>query len=153
MSATGLNVFDMTIQETNHWLRIVMDELKTDNRRLAFAALRGVLHTLRDRIGVANAVHLGAQLPMLLRGAYYEGWRPSETPSRERHIEDFLDHVGAELPRKLQLSPAEAVRASFAALAECLDRGEVDKLGGILPAEFRLLWPGDLIEAEPQSVH
>jgi hypothetical protein len=72
MSKTGLEIFDTTLQETNHYLKRAMEELQTDDRKLAFTALRATLHALRDRIGPANAVHLAAQLPMLLRGAYYE---------------------------------------------------------------------------------
>jgi uncharacterized protein (DUF2267 family) len=141
MSSTGLEVFDKTLQATNHWLKLMMGELGTGNRRLAFNALRGTLHAVRDRIGPDNAVHLGAQLPMLLRGAYYEGWRPSRTPTRERRLEDLLDHVASELPYEDDIAPSEAVRAGLAVMAQCLDPGEFDKLCYILPTEARSLWP------------
>ena len=37
-----------------------------------------MLHAVRDRLQVNDAVSLGAQLPELLRGAYYEQWRPAK---------------------------------------------------------------------------
>jgi uncharacterized protein (DUF2267 family) len=143
MSTTGLDVFDTTLQETNRWLRIVMEELQTDNRRMAFAALRAVLHALRDRIGSVNAAHLGAQLPMLLRGAYYEGWRPGAKPARERRLERFLARIAADLKDKWSLNPEEAARAAFVALTEQLDRREVLKVMDLLPLELRQLWPAN----------
>ena len=142
MSATGLDTFDRTIHETNHWLRIVMTELKTDNRRQAYAALRAGLHALRDRIGPENAVHFGAQLPILLRGVYYEGWRPSETPTRERRLDDFLAYVESLLDPRNGIDPAEALRASFAAIAESVPFREVIKLVNVLPRDLKILWPG-----------
>jgi uncharacterized protein (DUF2267 family) len=147
MSTTGLEVFDTTLQETNHWLKFVMRELNTGNRHLAFAALRATLHALRDRIGPANAVHLGAQLPMLLRGAYYEGWRLN-APSHERHLDDFLIHVDANLPRNSQIAADAAARATFRVIAECVDAGEVEKLIRLLPLEIRAIWPGQAGEVE-----
>jgi len=148
MSVTGLGTFDTSIHATNHWLKIVMQGLGTDNRRVAVAALRASLHALRDRIGVENAVHFGAQLPLLLRGLYYEGWRPAGTPTRERHLEDFLDHVASMLPARSGLSPADAAMASFAAVTECVAHPETLKLMAMLPEEIRPLWPGDLCEEE-----
>ena len=147
MSTTGLEVFDTTLQETNHWLKLMMRELNTGNRRLAFAALRATLHALRDRINPANAVHFGAQLPMLLRGAYYEGWRLA-APSHERHVDDFLIHVDANLPRSAQIGSDAAARATFRVMTECVDAGEVDKLVRLLPSEIRCLWPDQLGEVE-----
>lgn len=144
MSTTGLDVFDTTIQETNHWLKIMMGELGSDSRRTAFNALRAALHALRDRIGLENAVHLGAQLPMLLRGAYYEGWHPAATPTRERHLADFIDQVAAQLPRETTINPAEAARACFAVMERCLDRGELIKVRGSLPHEVLNLFPESL---------
>jgi uncharacterized protein (DUF2267 family) len=141
MSRTGLEVFDKTLQATNHWLKLMMIELGTNDRRLAFNALRGALHAVRDRIGPDNAVHLGAQMPMLLRGAYYEGWRPARTPTRERHLDEVLDHVASELPYQDDVDPEDAARAGFAVMAQCLDPGEMDKLLRILPYEARYLWP------------
>ena len=82
MSTTGLPVFDTTVQETNLWLKAVMDGLHTDDRHLAYLALRATLHALRDRLGPENAVHLAAQLPMLVRGLYYEGWRLAASPDQ-----------------------------------------------------------------------
>ena len=90
MSATGLAVFDRTLQETNLWLKELMARLGTDDRTQAYGILKATLHALRDRIGPENATHLAAQLPILLRGVYYEGWRIASTPSRERHVEAFL---------------------------------------------------------------
>jgi uncharacterized protein (DUF2267 family) len=140
MSRSGLEVFDTTIQETHRWIGVVMEELETDNRRMAFAVLRAVLHVLRDRIGPANAVHLGAQLPMLLRGAYFEEWHIAATPTRERHLGPFLEHVGRHLTR-WPVGPREATRAVFVAMTERLDAGEVAKVIGLLPLEIRTLWP------------
>jgi uncharacterized protein (DUF2267 family) len=37
-----------------------------------------MLHALRDRLPPEIAVHLSAQLPMLVRGIYYEGWKADE---------------------------------------------------------------------------
>jgi len=48
------------------------------------------LHAVRNRIGPENAAHLGAQLPMLIRGLYYEGWDPTGKPTKERHEAQFL---------------------------------------------------------------
>ena len=149
MSNTGLEVFDTTLHETNRWLKIMMGELETDDRRLAFTALRATLHALRDRIGPANAVHLGAQLPMLLRGAFYEGWRLAGTPTHERHVDDFLFHIDGNLPPNSHVNAERAARASFVAMTECLDAGEVAKVIQLLPSEIRWLWPISANEIEP----
>ena len=84
---TGLDVFDTTVQESNLWLKDLMERIGTYDRHRAYSTLRAVLHALRDRIGPANANHLGAQLPMLLRGLYYEGWQMTAT--KERHDTAF----------------------------------------------------------------
>lgn len=141
MSATGLEVFDKTIHETNLFVKIVMRELGTDDRRAAFGALRGALHGLRDHLDLQAIAHLSAQLPMLLRGLFFEGWNPAETLVRERHLDDFLIHVSGRLPPQLRGYAEEACHATFVALAECLDGGEIAKLARQMPHELRGLWP------------
>lgn len=145
MSTNGLETFDRTIHETNQWLRTVMVELKTSNRHQAYIALRASLHALRDRIGPEQAVHFAAQLPTLLRGIFYEGWRPSETPTRERRLDDFLAYVESLLGPRSGLDPADAVRAGFAAIALSVSSDEVLKLIDLLPRDLKSLWPDYLL--------
>jgi uncharacterized protein (DUF2267 family) len=96
MSTTGLEVFDTTLQKTNEWLDEIMNGLALEDRHTAYAALRGTLHALRDRLRLEEAVHLGAQLPMLVRGFYYEGWRPVRELIK-MHREEFLLRVEEQL--------------------------------------------------------
>jgi uncharacterized protein (DUF2267 family) len=137
---TGLPVFDTTVQETNLWLKAIMEGLHSDDRHLAYLALRATLHALRDRLGPENAVHLAAQLPMLLRGLYYEGWRLAASQTKERTRAGFLEHVRSELPRGVALDPNVAARAVFGVMWAKLDLGEVGKVIDRLPEELKELW-------------
>ena len=139
---TGLDTFDKTVQESNLWLKDVMERLNTYDRHRAYSTLRAVLHALRDRIGPENAAHLGAQLPMLLRGLFYEGWDPSQKPTKERHEAAFLAHIARELPRATE--PGEVEDGAYAVLdvlSKHIDRGAAIKLAAILPQELRRFWP------------
>jgi uncharacterized protein (DUF2267 family) len=149
---TGLDVFDTTIQESNLWLKDVMERIGTCDRHRAYSALRAVLHALRDRIGPANANHLGAQLPMLLRGLYYESWHMAGTPSKERHEIEFLEHVARELRQADSIEVESSARAVFDVMSRRIDRGEIIKLVGILPRELRELWPAFVREALEKKV-
>jgi uncharacterized protein (DUF2267 family) len=140
MSTSGLAVFDHTIQETNIWLNAVAEQLQLD-RHDAYMALRAVLHALRDRLPPEVVVHHGAQLPMLIRGFYYEGWHMAGKPIKDRHLEDFVEHVFKALPPKFPLDPLTVTRGVFAALWQRLDPGEFAKLMEHLPSALKALQP------------
>lgn len=143
MSATGLEVFDRTLHKTHTWLKEIMGELGTEDRHRAYMALRAVLHALRDRLTVEEVAQLGAELPMLIRGLYYEGWDPTGKPLKERHKEEFLAHVARELktPSGPAVDPEGAVRAVFKVISKKIAEGEVKDILNLLPKELRELWP------------
>src|SRR6266849_5468487 len=93
MSATGLDVFDKTLQATHTWLDQISTQIGPD-RQLAWRVLGAVLRALRDRLPIGLAAHLGAQLPLLVRGLYYDQWRPSEEPRQMRSRDEFLAQGG-----------------------------------------------------------
>jgi uncharacterized protein (DUF2267 family) len=139
MTATGLAVFDTTLHETNHWLHAMEKHLHQENRQTAYLGLRATLHALRDRLPPESAVHLSAQLPMLLRGLYFEGWKMASTPTKDRQTEDFVEHVRAYLPDNMNIDPHLAMKASLAVLAEHIDPGEVAKIARQLPLPLKPL--------------
>ena len=66
---SGHPSFDHTVQEGNIWLKAVAERLHLEERGHAYSALTAVLHALRDRLTPENAVHRGAQMPIVIRGA------------------------------------------------------------------------------------
>lgn len=150
MSASGLPVFDRTIHKTNIWLNELMDELETDDRQRAYLALRATLHALRDRLTVEEAAQFGAQLPMLIRGFYYEGWDPTGKPVKERHKEQFLARILREFNNNDPIDPEQVAGAVFVVLANRITRGEIEDVERVLPSEVRELWPTVADRAGPR---
>jgi uncharacterized protein (DUF2267 family) len=142
MSTTGLEIFDTTLQKTHTWLNEIMDELGwEDNRHRAYLALRTVLHGLRDHLPIEEATDLGAQLPMLVRGFYYEGWTLTDKPVRERHKDEFLAHITHAFRNDERIDPEKVVRAVFRVLSRRVTAGEIADVKHLLPAALRELWP------------
>jgi uncharacterized protein (DUF2267 family) len=141
MSMTGLDVFDRTVQTSNEWLKDLMFELNYEDRHKAYLALKGVLHTLRDRLPVHEAVHLAAQLPMLIRGVYYDGWSPSQVPARINRPEEFFLGVKQAFMGDEQIDAERITRAVFKMLRHRISAGEIRDITSTLPPELQVLWP------------
>jgi uncharacterized protein (DUF2267 family) len=140
MSATGLDVFDKTLQTTNIWLDEIMEVIGPD-RQIAWHVLGAVLRTLRDRLTLGLAAHLGAQLPLLVRGLYYDQWRPSDQPSKLRSAEEFLEHVSKGLVGIRPVNVRDATQAVFAVLGHYINPDQIDNVREALPEHIRALWP------------
>jgi uncharacterized protein (DUF2267 family) len=140
MSMTGLDVFDRAIHKANDWLKDLMFELNWEDRHKAYLGLRATLHALRDRLLPEEAVQLGAQLPLLIRGFYYDGWTPSGKPLKERRKEEFLGHIKDQF-RGDDVDPEAVARAVFKLLAHRISKGEIEDIRGVLPREIADLWP------------
>jgi uncharacterized protein (DUF2267 family) len=129
-----------SVEKTQEWLKELRDNADLENEEEALSVLRVVLHQLRDRLTPEEAVGLGAQLPTVIRGLYYESWRPSRTPERIRSKKAFLDGVTVKLlPRRHE--PERAVQDVFALVAHHCDPGEISQVINQLPADIKKLWP------------
>ena len=125
MSANGLEVFDKTIQTTNIWLKEIMEEIGPD-RQVAWKVLSVVLHKLRDRLPVEVSAHLGSQLPMLVRGVYYDQYQPAKQPGACRDYDEFVAEVMTLLESQPDATEIQVERVKFLRHAEA--RGDYDKV-------------------------
>jgi uncharacterized protein (DUF2267 family) len=141
MSATGLEVFDRTLQTTNIWLGEIMQALDVD-RHVAWKVLSVVLHKLRDRLPIELTAHLGSQLPLLVRGVFYDQYQPARQPTDCRTLEAFVAEVSEWLSDTRPVDPQRAVQAVFAVLSHHVPEGQLDKVRGALPSPLRSFWEG-----------
>lgn len=140
MHPTPVELFSETLEKTGEWLEDLMDEMGTSDPRQAYSVLRAVLHVLRDRLNADEAINLGAQLPMLVRGFYYDGWRPEGRPNKYRHKAEFLRLVADAYPGLGVMDQERAVEAVFRMLSRHVTDGELRHVREQLPSEVRNLW-------------
>lgn len=124
------------VSAAQRWLGAVATELGTEDLDLAYRATRAWLHVVRDRLPVIDAAHFAAQLPDLLRGVFYEGWRPAHVPVKY----DTAEFV-ARFAHESGLPPAR-VPATVHAVSQALVgqlSGDLELVLHHFPAELREL--------------
>lgn len=143
MNSTGIKNLDNSIQTTNIWLRDLDLILGWTDRTKTYAALRTVLHALRDELLIDEAVDLAAQLPLIIRGLYYEGWIPAKTPNRDRDLEVFLTRVADRFTQSDsgRIDPRWLCQSVFSLLNKYVSSGEIDDVKNMLFGHLQELWP------------
>lgn len=147
MGTLRIPAIDRTVQETDTWIKEIANVMGTEDRQAAYHALRGTLFTVRDRLEPGEAADLSAQLPMLVRGIFYEGYHHGNKPEKWRSRDEFLDRVGKDFSEIDYNDPETAAKAVFTVLGRHVSEGEINKVRHMLPDDVRELWP------EEQSVH
>lgn len=139
---SGLHVFDPHLEVANTWLKSLIDDLHLapGEHPRAVHALRAGLHAIRDRLPAAEVVELAAQLPTLMRGIYYEGWRLDNDPTRIRDRTAMLDRVTRELGPDARFEPIDVLRAVIRLLVEHVSPGEIQDVLATLPRSIASLW-------------
>lgn len=126
-----------TIEGSSIILKNMTDTGLFRNRNDAFVILRATLKTLRDRIEIGEAVHLGGQLPALLRGFYYENWNLTHKTDRSKSQEQFLDTVRFHLYGHEDINLWECVPVALKCILSSIDRGEAEQVVHSLPPDIQ----------------
>jgi len=140
MSAVGLESIEHTVHVTHTWINELDELLGWSNKSRSYRLLRSVLQALRDWLPVNEAADFAAQLPNLLRGGYYEQWRPATTPVKPRSKSDFLGRIDHAFVGDPILHTEDAVRITFRFLSTKIAAGEITDIKHALPADLRALW-------------
>jgi uncharacterized protein (DUF2267 family) len=141
MSAQGLEVIDHTVLLTHEWINDLRDRLGWQSSRDALRLLRLTLAQVRDHLSHDELAQLSAQMPLLIRGMFYEGWLPSRTPVRERGLDQFMAPIEAKLSDVQGWRGAESVTAVFEMLNAKITGGEIKDVRAGLPQPIRDIWP------------
>jgi uncharacterized protein (DUF2267 family) len=142
MGETGLSAFDTTVEKTNHILHDIEQAYgwPKDRRNQSYAALRATLHALRDRLTVDVTAQLAAQLPVLVRGIYYDGWDPGAVPVKMSR-EDFLARIRRDFPFTIEGSIPDLVDTVLQILRRHITEGEWDDMKATLPKDLATALP------------
>ena len=136
MSANGLDVFDRTLEATHIWLNEICSELGPD-KHIAWKVLSVVLHKLRDRLPLPLAAHLGAQLPLLIRGVYFDQFEPARMGGRMGR-DEFIAEVAQALSDGRPVNAEQAIRCVFGILTRHISEGQIRKVCDALPHAMTL---------------
>ena len=138
---TAIPQIDHMVETTQRWLAELAGELGTDDRHDAYRAMRAVLQALRDELPVAETAQLAAQVPTVLRGILYEGWRPG-APARTRDPDAFLRRIAADAGLHGETEASMALDATMRVLRSHVSAGEIADVVAVLPAALRPLVDG-----------
>jgi uncharacterized protein (DUF2267 family) len=141
MSPKNIQVFERTAHETHEWINELTDRLEWSSERDVLRMLRTVLAAIRDHLPVNEMAQFSAQLPIMLRGMFFEGWQPKNTPVSERHVLQLVDRVTAQVGDVAEYRGVDDIACVFKLLNNRISAGEINDVRANLPQALRDMWP------------
>lgn len=142
VSKTTISNFTQAAQQAQQWVNELAGELNWDRPR-AYRLMRAVLHALRDWLPPEEMSDLAAQLPLLVRGVFFEGWRPLNGLGQDRRKDDFIVAVRREFGFEEEVDFDRAIGAVFHLLERHISAGEIEQVRNSMRKALRQLWPAD----------
>jgi uncharacterized protein (DUF2267 family) len=136
-----IHVFERTTHEAHEWVNELAGRTGWSNEREVLRLLRTVLTRIRDHLPVNEMAQFSAQMPLVLRGMFFEGWQPKLTPVHERHAADFVASIEERVGDVIDYQGQADIKAVFNVINARISRGEVADVRACLPEELRDLWP------------
>ena len=85
--------FEDYVKDAKTWLHHAQQALGIQDEQQAGRIFRAVLHAIRDRLPAEEAMHLGAQLPIIWKGIFFQGFKLRPEPVVIRHEGEWLDFI------------------------------------------------------------
>jgi uncharacterized protein (DUF2267 family) len=137
-----MEAIDTLIVKNTHilhtWLNHINEQTDWEGSAYAFDALKATLQALRIYLLLPHLAHVGAQLPLIIRGIFFENWKPSRLPINKRNLTHFL-HIIKEHMHHSDIDPETAARAVLKTLAAKSHEAEIEKIQRLLPNDIGLL--------------
>lgn len=130
--------FTHAAEQAQRWVNDLAKDLDW-NEQSAYRLLKAVLQTLRDWLSPAEMADLSAQLPTLVRGIYFEGWKSEVLPG-ERKKRDFIIGVRSRFGYEPEVDIEKAVKAVFKLLDQHLSHGEIVQVRNSMKKALRDMW-------------
>ncbi|MDX1653197.1 MAG: DUF2267 domain-containing protein [Brumimicrobium sp.] len=146
MYASELN-FEKFAQEASEYANELADKLDHPNeKQRAMIAWKAVMHTVRDRIEIAESFHLISQLPLILKGVYTEGWKYSDKPlldyktidEMNREVKILQERYG-ERDFDWNMPTEEITSRVLDSLVKYVDSGQLTHVRDQMPKELQEL--------------
>ncbi|MFD6568042.1 DUF2267 domain-containing protein [Micromonospora profundi] len=142
MADTMISAFESSLDKTNLILKDIESAYgwPKERRNQSYAALRTVLHLLRDRLPVNESVEFAQQLPVLVRGIYFDGWNPSDVPIKLNR-DDFLYEVRQGFPYDAPGGPERVAQVVLDTLRRHVTQGEWQDVKDTMPKDLAMMLP------------
>ncbi|WP_328654550.1 DUF2267 domain-containing protein [Micromonospora sp. NBC_00330] len=142
MADAMISAFESSLDKTNLILKDIENAYgwPKDRRNQSYAALRTVLHLLRDRLPVDESVEFAQQLPVLVRGIYFDGWVPSDVPIKLNR-DDFLYEVRQGFPYDAEGGPERVTQVVLDTLRRHVTQGEWQDVKDTMPKDLAMMMP------------
>ena len=125
--------FEKYAADGNRFIAAVAAQLDCD-RNYAARVTRAVLHAVRDRIPLHDAVQFAQGLPLMIKGVYFDQYDISTVPVHIRRPGDFIDFVRYKNGRSGwrdfpgDKDVEDAIAAVFRVLERTMDYGQVEQI-------------------------
>lgn len=131
----------------------VQDELGWESKDKTYQATKAVLQSIRDRLQIEEAIHLSANLPLIMKGMMMDGYTLKNKPERIRDLEGFLELVQVNYDASMRdiIEPEDAVVVVLKVLNSRMGGGELTKVAANMPEPIKRLFREAGVEVKETS--